>query len=237
MRQEILLIPQKADEERQSVLNAWIKLGGDGRKLDKFWEIPADLKNRKVAIYGNDTFALVLAQLFSIDLISPDDSLIARLDKKWTKRTINIKQIGELKKDDFPTFIKPVTPKQFKGKIYSNITEFVEETNGLNQNEKILVSEIIPVDAEARSFILNNELLDIAIYEGQGPIEIATKFLLQFIKSTGPDLPKTLVVDVGYNSNLGWFIIEFNSSWGAGLNYCDPEKVIEAIISATLNRE
>jgi hypothetical protein len=41
------------------------------------------------------------------------------------------------------------------------------------------------------------------------------------------------VVDIGYNTEKGWFIIEFNACWGAGLNGCSPEKVIDCIIEST----
>jgi len=229
----ILLIPQKSDEERESVLSAWTSLGGKGQKLDKFWEKPADLENKKVAVYGNDTFALVIAEIFKLKLVSPDDSLIARLDRKWTKRTITEKQISEATETDLPKFIKPVTPKQFKGKVYNTIEEFRQETNGLLPTEKVLLSDIITVDTEARAFVLNRQLQDVAIYEGEADLQTAKKFLLEFLEDQSFDLPKTFVVDIGCNSEQGWFIIEFNSSWGAGLNNCDPKKVLESILEAT----
>jgi hypothetical protein len=65
----VLLIPQKSDEERNSVLKTWTDLGGQGQRLDRFWEKPAELENKKVAVYGNDTFALVVAQIFNLELI------------------------------------------------------------------------------------------------------------------------------------------------------------------------
>ena len=58
-------------------------------------------------------------------------------------------------------------------------------------------------------------------------------FLKDFLKDATIMLPKTFVIDIGYNTDLDWFIIEFNSSWGAGLNNCNPKKVIDAIIEAT----
>ena len=229
----ILLIPQKSDEERNSVLKTWIDLGGQGHRLDKFWEKPPELENKKIAVYGNDTFALVIAQIFNLKLISPDDSLIARLDKKWTKRFIQEKQISDVTEKEFPNFIKPVTPKQFAAKVFRTVEEFEKETKGLSVSEKVLISEIVSVEAEARAFILNRSVLDVAIYEGQADVQSAREFLTNFLKDPTVALPKTCVIDIGNNSQLGWYIIEFNSSWGAGLNNCDPKKVIEAIVEAT----
>lgn len=229
----VLLIPQKSDEERNSVLKAWIDLGGKGQRVDRFWEKPEGLDTKKLAVYGNDTFALVVAQIFNLELISPDDSLIGRLDKKWTKRSIQQKSIRDLTVRDFPNFIKPATPKQFTGKVYKTINEFAQETNGLSGSEQVLVSEIIKVEAEARAFVLNRDLLDVAIYEGKTDLDKGIAFLQDFLKDSTISLPKTFVIDIGYNTDFAWFIIEFNSSWGAGLNNCDPKKVIDAIIEAT----
>ena len=132
-----------------------------------------------------------------------------------------------------PGFIKPVTPKQFKGKVYKTINEFLQETNGLPGSEKILISEIVTVESEARAFILDRQLLDVAIYEGDADLQTGKDFLLDFLQDLNIALPKTCVIDIGYNSDHGWFLIEFNSSWGAGLNNCDPNKVIESIVEAT----
>lgn len=230
---KILLIPYKSDEERESVLNTWISLGGKGKKIDKFWEKLTELEDRNLAVYGNDTFALVLAEVYNLKLVTPDDSLLARLERKWIKRSVQELTITNLTQQNFPVFIKPVTPKQFKGEVYKSITELIDETKGLSRDERILVSEIIDVKAEARAFILERNILDIATYEGDADVEGARKFLVTFLADQSFDLPHCLVIDVGFNSELGWFIIEFNSSWGAGLNSCDPTKVIQAIVEAT----
>jgi hypothetical protein len=46
-------------------------------------------------------------------------------------------------------------------------------------------------------------------------------------------LPRTVVIDVGFIEGRGWALIEFNAAWGAGLNGCDPEKVLPAIVAAS----
>jgi len=34
--------------QRESVLKAWIDLGGQAMKLDRFWERPAELENKEL---------------------------------------------------------------------------------------------------------------------------------------------------------------------------------------------
>lgn len=46
-------------------------------------------------------------------------------------------------------------------------------------------------------------------------------------------LPRVVVIDIAYNQEKGWFVLEFNACWGAGLNNCNAEKVIDCIIGAT----
>jgi len=107
--------------------------------------------------------------------------------------------------------------------------------DGIDENEKLICSELISVDKEIRSFILNGQILDLAYYEGEGEIEVAKTFINKILGSKELEFQNSFVLDVGYNQDQGWFVIEFNSSWGAGLNYCKPEKVIDAIREATIN--
>src|SRR4051812_46759459 len=100
----ILLIPEKADPETEQVAEAWIQNGGQTLRLGRYWIKDEGLAQQPIAIYGNQAFAFVLAQIYNVELISPDDTLIVRLDHSWTKRFIQLKQIGELIASDFPVF-------------------------------------------------------------------------------------------------------------------------------------
>lgn len=46
-------------------------------------------------------------------------------------------------------------------------------------------------------------------------------------------VPRAVVIDAGFIDGRGWAVIEFNAAWGAGLNGCNAEKVLAAIVSAT----
>lgn len=229
----ILLTPEKGDIEREQVLQAWTKLGGTTQKLGKYWIKDERLANKPLAIYGNQVFALVLAQIYNLSLLSPEDTLIARLDKNWTKRNIQMKQIVGLQLTEFPVFIKPVIPKSFQAGVFQTFTEFGEVAQGISENEEILISEIIVIEAEARSYVLEKSVKDISIYEGTADIKEGRKFVEDFVHEHNSMLPKAVVIDVAYNKSLGWFILEFNACWGAGLNGCNAEKVIDCIINAT----
>lgn len=235
MNNELLLIPDKADIERDAIANTWINNGGEVKRIGKFWERP-DIGTKRVTIYGIDTFSLVLAQVIGVTLIEPKDEVISQIIQKWTKRSINTLPISNVDASLFPTFIKPVKPKTFKSQVYLSYEEFIVETKGIGSEEEIIQSEILQIDAEVRAFILNNNILDLAIYEGNTNTEDAKTFLQDFLTHHTIDVPNTYVIDLGYNTKDDWFIIEFNSSWGAGLNGCNPDKVISGIREATTYR-
>ena len=60
-KDEILIIPEKADIERDAVADVWQEQGGKVLRLGKFWQ-PPELDPCKVHVYGNHTFCLVLQQ-------------------------------------------------------------------------------------------------------------------------------------------------------------------------------
>lgn len=232
-----LLIPEKTDIEFEQVLKTWTKSGGQIKRLGKYWMKDEALANQPIAIYGNQTFALVLAQIYEVELISPDDTLITRLDKKWTKRTVTQKQIREMSESDFPIFIKPVIPKLFLAEVFQTHADFREATKGLENTEEILVSGIVDnIQAEARSYIMNSMVKDIALYEGDVGLTDAKTFISDFVNNNKEQLPPVVVVDLAFNASIGWFVLEFNACWGAGLNNCRAENVVDCIIGATINK-
>lgn len=235
-RPTILLIPEKTDAEFEQVFATWTKNGGQIKRLGKYWIKDEEIARQKIAIYGNQAFAFVLAQIYNVELLSPDDTLIARLSNEWTKREIKLKQIGQITESDFPVFIKPVIPKMFLAGIFQTIDNFKEATSGLQDTEEVLVSSIIDnIQAEARSFVKDGVIKDIAFYEGSADLTSGKQFVTNFIRDTKSESPKVVVVDIAFSKQVGWFVLEFNACWGAGLNGCEAEKVIDCIISATIN--
>lgn len=235
MINEILLIPDKPDIERDSIAESWGKNGGEVIRIGKFWERPNVDSQKRLTIYGIDTFSLVLAQLLGLKLLEPKDELISKLEFNWVKRKVEIVKIQEVGKSLFPIFIKPVKPKTFKSSVYEDLDKFTKETKGIGKNERIIKSSIIKIESEVRAFILNNKILDMAIYEGNSNLESAREFLTDFLQNHSINLPESYVIDLGFNETDKWFVIEFNSSWGAGLNSCNPNKVIFGIREATIN--
>jgi len=225
-----LVLPDKVDAERDRVAEAWIAHGGVVTRLGRFWD-PPELEPRAVRIYANDTFALVLAQKLNLSLVSPEDDLLVKLPWSLVKREITIRQLGESSAWSYPSFIKPVVPKQFRASAYDSATALAVETSGLDQHTLVYLSEVVVFTSEVRGFILAGTVQDASLYEGESSLAEARSFLE--VAARHESLPPTCVVDVGYIKGRGWAVIEANAAWGAGLNGCTASKVLGCIANAT----
>ena len=225
-----LIISDKEDMERDALAEAFARRGGQVHRIGRFWDPPI-FEASTVRLYGADSFVLVLQQKLGLQLCSPGDDLILRVPEQFLKRKLFQTTLAETSSLTYPSFIKPAVPKQFRGAVYSSVESLNEECRGLSGDEKILVSELVSFVAEVRSFVLDNEVLDAAIYEGIADLSEAKDLVRRLAQQM--TLPRAVVVDVGFSEGCGWAVIEFNAAWGAGLNGCDAERVLPAVLSAS----
>lgn len=234
MKNELLLIPVNIDTERMPLVEAWLDNGGQVKQLSNFW-IKPDIGKRRVSIYGNDTFATVLAKVLGRRLIGPRGEMLAELGSKWVKRKVEVLEANNLKSSDFPTMVRPIAPQTSSPELVSNWASSDPNPRQESRANKLLSAEVIRSDCEVRAFVLERGLVDIAYYEGEGDLLMPSRFAEEFLKKFPGVLPRTFVMDMGYNPKIGWFILDFNASWGAGLQNCRPLKVLRCIREATVN--
>jgi hypothetical protein len=225
-----LLIPDKPDVERDAVAKSFERYGGGAHRIGRFWD-PPSFEPSTVRVYGADAFCLVLQQKLGLTLCSPSDDLLLQVPTKFLNRQVSRQTLGEMLQSTFPSFIKPVTPKQFRGAVYESNDALATECRGLPPDTPVFVSEPVSFTAEARTFVMEGLVLDAAVYEGEPEAAGAATFVEVLTNSML--LPRTVVVDVGFIDGRGWAVIEFNAAWGAGLNGCDADKVLPAIVLAS----
>jgi hypothetical protein len=195
-----LLISDKPDLERDSVAECFASHGGAVHRIDRFWDPPI-FDPPTVRLYGADSFCLVLQQKLGLSLCSPDDELLLRVPSEFLKRRVTHQPLGVSSAITFPSFVKPVVPKQFRGAVYQSSAELVAECSGLSPGTAIFVSELVSFSAEARAFVLDGHVLDAAVYEGQGEASGAETFVTALMHAMV--LPRSVVIDVGYIDNQG----------------------------------
>jgi len=225
-----LLISDKPDPERDALADVFARGGGPVHRIGRFWDPPA-LDPATVRVYGADSFCLVLQQKLGFGLCSPADDLLLQVPPRFLQRQLKKCTLRTARSLPFPIFVKPITPKQFRGAVYRSEDELTQECRGLPPDTSVFVAEPVTLTAEVRSFVLGGHVLDAAVYEGMSKTTDAITFVTELAGAI--TLPRTVVVDVGLVANRGWAVIEFNATWGAGLNGCDPAKIIAAILAAS----
>jgi hypothetical protein len=229
----ILVIPARADVERDQVASAWAATGGDVTRLARFWE-PPRLERSRVRVYGDDTFCLVLAEVLGLVLVSPPDDLLLNLDQPMLGRDVGAVALADAASIEFPRFVKPIVPKQFPAGVYEDWGSLDAVTQGLEPDAVLIQSEPVHFAAEARVFVLDGEVAAAGLYEGAAPLD----HVRSCIAAVGDwiALPSTVVLDLGWLDGR-WVVIEANATWGAGLNGCDAAAVIACIAAATRPRD
>ncbi len=202
-------------------------------RLDRFWVRP-DVDPSRVALYGADTFCLVLAQLLGLELVSPPDDLLVRADRGLTRRAIRRVSLADALGGAFPVFAKPLVPKQFRAAVWRSADELRAECTGLEPGAAVITSEVVAIRAEARAWILNRQVVTCAVYEGETRAGDASTFPETCAASL--ELPATCVIDVALVED-GWCLLEGNAAWGAGLNGCNPAAAVQCIDQATSVRK
>jgi hypothetical protein len=140
-------------------------------------------------------------------------------------------KVNEVATIAFPAFVKSYIPKLIRSRVYGSASDLVGELRGLEPATELLISEIVELAAEARSWVLDGEVLSIACYEGDGDLEAACTLAVAAAGETG--VPSPCVVDVGLTRDRGWLVVEANAAWGAGLNGCDAVAAARCIARAT----
>ncbi len=225
-----LVITDKPDVERDAVADAWTAAGGEVLRLGRFWDPPA-LDPKRVRVYGADSYCQVLAQKLGLVLVSPPDDLLLHLAPALTKRALRGATLADAETLTFPTFIKTFVPKLIRSRVYESAADLAAEAHGLEADTALLVSEIVAFVAEARSWLLGDEVLSIACYEGDVDLALARELAAEIGRD--PAITSPCVVDLGLTDDRGWIAIEANAAWGAGLNSCDPVAAARCIMMAT----
>lgn len=226
----VLVISDKPDVERDAVAAAWEAAGGQVLRLGRFWE-PPSLDATRVRVYGADAFCQVLAQKLSLTLVTPSDDLLLRLPPSVIKRSIHAATVADIESIAFPSFVKSYIPKLIRSRVYASVADLSGELKGLEPTTQLLVSEIVELTAEARSWVLDGEVLSIACYEGDADLASARTLATETAPATL--VPSSCVIDVGLTRDRGWIVIEANAAWGAGLNGCDALAAARCIARAS----
>jgi hypothetical protein len=238
----VLLAPRVTHDSVQ-VWEAAIELGWTVRRLPS-WRVPEGINDPKCdyVIYAEPLFAEAVSDQLGLILLEPPPDWLCRLPSRFTKRRISLIPLREARSLLHPTFIKPAEGKVFEPKVYQTGRE-LPAAEVVDDSLSVLCSEPVSFRFEARSFILNRELLSISPYWRDGALAQdgagdwpfldneeaeAREFIGSVLSSDDVELPASCVLDVGFTAECGWAIIEANPCWGAGLYGCPASSALYA---------
>jgi hypothetical protein len=176
-----LLISDKPDIERDALADAFAQGGGDVHRLGRFWDPPV-FEPATVRVYGADSFCLVLQQKLGFALCSPADDLLLQVPAQFLRRRIAQRTLADAL-TSLPAFGKPITPKQFRGAVYSSPEDLAAECRGLPQEVAVMIAEPVTLTAEVRTFVLDGRVLDAAVYEGSAALADAVGLVDELVQT------------------------------------------------------
>lgn len=68
------------------------------------------------------------------------------------------------------------------------------------------------------------------------PASTTQSFATRVLARPDIEVPKAIVLDVGFIADIGWAVVEMNGAWGSGYYGCDPAACLEVIRHATVQK-
>ncbi len=236
--QKIIVLSPNFSEDSKIISQAIINTEFTTMRFGS-WNVPAEYQNNVVAVYGEDLFTTIVAEQCKLQLLKPADDWLASVPTKYTLRNITYNRFGNIQNVQ-NKFIKPVDFKFFPAGVYTSVEE-IQGYSTIDKNIEVFVSDVVNWAIEVRCFMIDRQLQTWSTYIYNGKIELKDtmlqneesemlNFLNEFLADTTIDLPKAVVIDVGYIPKNGWALIEANPVWSSGVYACDPKKVIQTIV-------
>ena len=245
-----LLASPRITTDSEDLLRAAHQSGQPALRLQSY-RPSDDLAGKRIAVYGEPLFAIVMATNLNHVLIEAPYDWLATLPRQWTRRAIRHTNIGEARALREPAFVKNADGlKGFEAQVYAS----GEELPGLDyypDDYAVLVTEPVDWEVEYRCFVAERKVETASIYlrhgelakspDGTWPDEpqqtaAALDFCKQFLQS-GTPVPPACVIDVGRITGRGWAVIEANPAYGAGIYGCDPLAVLSVVNRACIPAE
>ena len=228
-----LLLPPRYTEDSIALWRAAITRRWSTERV-LGWRASASVDD-DVVIYGEPLFAATVAEQFGIALIEPPLDWLGSIPAELLRRAVRSLRLGEVRRLEFPKFVKPADDKCFPARVYGSADE-IPNLETLAPETPTIVSDPVSWAREYRAFVLEGEPVTVSAYARDGRLDMddseeglseAARFVRRV--ATSVDVPPAVVLDVGVIANAGWAIVEANPCWGSGIYRCDPAKALDVV--------
>jgi len=244
-----LVLPPRYTPDSIALASAAAAHGWSVERLGS-WRPPAWLAGEDVVLYGEPLFAAVVAEPLGLALLGPPPDWLAHLPEELRQREVRYTTLGEARRLDRPTFVKPAEDKCFSAKVYQAGTE-LPTIDVLPETTPVLTAEPVEWSVEWRCFVREGEAVTSSPYlrdgtlaqapDGSWPAPAternqALEFAAHVLGHPEVALPPAVVLDVGNVRGKGWAVVEANAGWGSGIYGCEPASVLRVVERACVQR-
>lgn len=216
------------------------------------FDLPSKLgKYEKVVWWMNAQHAArVRRALPSAYFMSPGAKWLSGVPRSLTKRQIRTETLEEFWKA--PPAFDRIWAKPAEAKIEDFPADWYspDEVIALGDDLSLPAGSFVQwtdtkldIDWEHRFYVLNGQVVTGSPYLVDGVtywdgyedpryssrFEEAEAFASRAVTVLGDNQPSAYTLDVGYDSTVGWLVIEGNPAWCSGVYGADPEKVIDVL--------
>lgn len=222
----------------------WETFRFEGENIPAWYEH----RNNQHAIYCTVPNAFAVAGRLDSFLLGCTSDWLANLPAQFSSRRIELRALKNAIGIKENCFIKPALGKSFNAAVRTG-QSLISQASHLPPGLLVQVSEVVEWETEYRCFIRNNEVMTLSPYRRggvtfssyasplRGPrdeLDAASKFANSVLSSV--PCPNAFVLDVGMIKGRGWAVVEPNECWGAGVYGCEPSKVLDVLLAATVQR-
>jgi hypothetical protein len=243
----LLLAPQQSSTS-QLLAEAAKRRGLDVVVLDGP-AVLGSMAGRQVHWYGGPLAADRITGRLDLALLEPADDWLARLEREFTGRWIELTTLSEAWALHRPMFVKPPSDKQFPAAVYSDGARLPRQGERIGPDTAVLVSDVVTFAVEYRLFILDRRVVAGSRYARYGrldtrplggdPHEAAVRaFAQRLLEAVGHSLPSGVAVDVGLiqdpdNGEEQWAVVEANMPWFTHSYAATPDAFLDVVLRAT----
>lgn len=241
-----LILSSRYTTDSQSLRKTAQQLGWETLRLDgdriPDWFDPPD---EHFALFYTAPHAFNIAAQLSRTLLGCNSDWTVRLPQEFLLRGLRQTTLREALTLPGQAFIKPAVSKAFPATVY-DAASLAEATAKFLPDALVHVGEPVTWTVEYRCFVVGRQVTTISPYqrfgtiiEGQSPldaplpeIDVARRFAQSVLESGAVATPPAFVLDVGMIESRGWAVVEFNECWASGIYSCEPQQVLETLLSS-----
>lgn len=211
------------------------------------YQLPESLEDP--VVYGDIVFCDVMARELGLGLLEPSDEWLAGLPLVYLQRTVRVMLHADLRHVvDSRHFVKPANDKVFEAGVFEHGAHVPYRC--IDPRTPVLVSDVVFFNFEMRCYVLDRRVLTAGVYaftdenrsEGRERqlYENGLEWMREFLDDPAIEMPSAVVIDIGFNAELGWVVVEANQAYASGIYTggfvnnssspgCDPAAILPAV--------